>query len=166
MEKSHSNGSNTPLKISRRKEILDSKILPNPDDPNYYCASCQKNFSSRSTYRSHIGIFQLNVGLNLRKLSVCALRKEMDAGDRKNKRSTICEKDFSSRCAYIKHTNVSHKDPTIKPLWNDRLNYCRSCKRTYSHEWVYWSHIKKVHNNVCIRKTTKETAPINSNPTQ
>lgn len=70
MEKSHSNGSNTPLKISRRKEILDSKILPNPDDPNYYCASCQKKISSRSTYRSHIGIFQLNVGLNLRKLSV------------------------------------------------------------------------------------------------
>lgn len=162
MKRIHQVGrNNTP--VHRIISIANPSIQPDPNDPNFYCKSCQTHYSSRQKYRQHIKLSHTDV-----KLDRCGARHhitvEMDAEDRDNTRCKICNKDYSTRWNYRKHMNMVHRDgkrepvrkgalrrkidTSIAPIWDDPSNHCRSCKKTYSTKSTYRVHFRKFHSGI------------------
>lgn len=129
----------------------NSNIKPDPEDPSFYCCSCQKLYKTRGNFRQHIRLFHPITELGSIKkrlpLVINPLMVQMDAGNPKNKSCTVCERDYKSRNRYCHHMKIVHKDgkresvgaskrrsidDSVIPIWDDPGLYCRSCKKSYS----------------------------------
>lgn len=177
MKNHHKAGRNTP--IIRGRKVAHPNISPDPNDPNWFCLSCQRRYSSRCSYERHIRSMHPHVNIdNTGKKLVNSIMVEMDAGNPKNKRCTICDREYINRYTYRKHMLTIHKDgkreavsrsrdkgrvnPNIIPIWDDPNSYCRSCNQTFSTKWSYRKHIKTQHSKV-LQESVRLSS---SNPTQ
>lgn len=106
MKKFHQDGRNTPIK--KISCIANPHIQPEPNDPNFYCASCKKDYSTKVRYHDHIRLHHIDVKLSNREFPVIPIMMEMDAGDHTNKRCTICNHEYTTRRSYRKHINLAH----------------------------------------------------------
>lgn len=172
----HNNDGITQL--GERKIISYYNNQPDPNDPNFFCRSCQIKHSTRDNFIWHIQQAHPNIKFEKIKL-INPIMIEMDAGNPNNKWCTICEIEYASRLSYQNHVNRTHKvgkrepaarkgilksriDPTVTPIWDDSNNYCRSCMTTFARRANYRSHIKNFHGTVL-----QEAIQLSkSNPTQ
>lgn len=95
------------------KVLVNPNVQPDPNDPNFYCSSCGRNYKTRANYRKHIRLYHPSIKLEkIRKPSnVTTLMAEIDVGDDGNKRCAICEWEYDNRQNYKKHIN------TVQEWW-------------------------------------------------
>lgn len=161
----HKEGGTEP--VHRIKCISNPNIQPDPFDPDFFCKSCQRQYASRTSYRTHFSQYHPSVKLDgRRRLLEDPITLEMDGGNHSNKKCTICDREFHKRQYYIKHIDLFHKDgnrelvtkwgrnrkskvdSNIIPIWDDPNWYCRSCRQAYSSRRYYHKHISILHGDV------------------
>lgn len=163
----HKDGRNTPIKNGPRRRGVNPHIQPDPNDPTFYCVSCNRHCSSRNDYRIHILLIHPNVQLediNMRAI-ISPLMAEMDAGDENNKKCTICDWEYSDRSNYRKHMNSIHKNGKREPVAQvmNRLKLesiiaeidagdhnntrCTICGTYYNSRHHYKDHIGRTHKD-------------------
>lgn len=165
MNKYHKNGKDTPI-TTRTKTAVDPNIQSDPNDPNFFCRSCQKVYPSQYHLRAHIHHYHPEFKMKKSQDHLIPIIMEIDARHPNNKRCTICEREFANRYSYIRHMDTIHKDGKREPrwnlqkeekqalvivwfhLWDDPNNYCRSCRRAYGNKYSYQRHLKAIHRNV------------------
>lgn len=158
----HKNGNTIPIK--RHTNVvtdLNSSIQPDPNNPKFYCQSCEKKYKTSQTYGAHLRDIH-NIKMEPKKKpskfeSILPLFKEEEL-DVNNKHCFICKRDYSSKQVYQNHTNKVHKngkkepvngkwrvDPSVQLDPKDPNFYCRSCKFTYASRLSYRIRLKKFH---------------------
>lgn len=142
---------------AKRRRRLD--IVPDADDPNFYCRSCNYKYSSKSSYKTHlVVVHNLKVkAMNLQGNQVSDIPP--DVNDPNNYCRT-CNREFRSRGEYRIHLSNDHqmilepierrgvrKQPLldIMPDVNDPYDRCRACNFEYASRYNYKSHLIKVH---------------------
>lgn len=115
LKKFHKDGNNTP--VIRRKVVCNPDVQPDPNDPNIYCASCQRQLKSKVCFRRHIRKFHPEVKLDkTRPQKISPFMAKMDAGNPNNTRCTICDKNYSSRHNFRGHIVTVHMDGKREPM--------------------------------------------------
>lgn len=177
MKMVHKDGGRKML-VNRILRNID--INPDPNDSNFHC--CQRDYSSRDSFRTHIRRYHPNVQLQKincgRMPTITSIMPEIDNGNINNTTCTICEKNYRTRKLCQRHIQTYHKKGgrgsvekggtttqpdtnNVVPIW-DPNHYCRSCKRAYSIKPNYQRHIKTFHSNVLQESKQLST---NSNST-
>lgn len=95
MKKLHSDGRHAPVSIGR-KISMNPNMQPDLRDSSNFCCSCQRTYSRRNSYHTHLRLVHPNLE-NTTRRSINLIRMKMDTGDPSNKRCTICERDFDNR---------------------------------------------------------------------
>lgn len=144
------------------KVLVNPNVQPDPNDPNFYCSSCGRNYKTRANYRKHIRLYHPSIKLEkIRKPSnVTTLMAEIDVGDDGNKRCAICEWEYDNRQNYKKHINTVHKNGGREPVklktnapmaemdaGNHNNTRCTICERGYSDRSGYRVHMSRYHRD-------------------
>lgn len=125
------------------KRVSNSNIQPDPLDPNNFCRTCQRRYTTRVTFRNHLRFIhptlKLEIKLSKSSLTTNLLKMEIDNGNLKNKKCSICERDYALRRNYLNHMKRYHKNgkrepvvernnikinPQFKPIWHNLNHYC------------------------------------------
>ncbi|KAI9347489.1 hypothetical protein BD770DRAFT_446474 [Pilaira anomala] len=125
---------------------------PNVDDPNNHCTPCDKAFSSKRLYRTHL------TERHDMKLPPLSIKKdEQLVVDPLQKYCNVCDKPYRSKINYREHVFFHHHAGNIpsrksrgdKTLVVDEVNFfCNACDRKY-HIWSsYRDHLRRVHKMI------------------
>ncbi|KAG2203008.1 hypothetical protein INT47_013224 [Mucor saturninus] len=135
-----------------------TKVQPDPDDPNFHCKSCQRNYRGRKNYRDHLQRIHF---LRLRDCRMPEVYRdiEIDVNDPKNIFCIYCKTKYSDVDHYRRHMKKIHKNgrtepvkgkakvnPLIVPDVYDPNFYCKSCKITLRRRAAYRYHLFIMHN--------------------
>lgn len=159
------------MKLAPITRTPDPNILPDIDDPNFYCKSCQAQYASCKNYRIHLRRVHGLKLVPLRKKSTFDSTISVD--DTKNPKDTtciICKLRYSSRTGYQTHMKNTHKDgrsipvnraiiipnSRIQPDPDDSNFFCRTRQRHYSNEYKYRRHIRLMHPDTKMEEITRE----------
>lgn len=149
----------------RRAPIPNQSISPDPSDPNNYCRSCRKTFSSRSTYRQHLfAVHNVELRTKLDKKTTPNLAIIPDPND-PNQHCRTCLKTFSRKDTCNQHLVRVHNTETrfrirttpnhaIIPDPSDPKRRCRSCQKTFTTKYHFYQHLLNKHNIEMRRRTT------------
>jgi hypothetical protein len=148
-----------PQRLPRIKSF-DLNIIPDHNDPNFYCRSCQVHYKRFQHFRRHIQ--------SIHKIKLEPLRKKRiifdpsitpnNTRDPGNTSCTICRIDYRSIMTYNHHMKTVHKNgnkkavkgisrvnPNVKPDADDPNSYCRSCQYKFTRKGNYHFHIQQAH---------------------
>lgn len=155
----------TPL-----RNRVNSKVLPDPDDPNFYCESCDAKYPTRTRYHYHIKYIHK---IQLAPLKVSPIydpnMKKIDENDVKSTSCFLCKLTFGTRNLYRRHRrrhlrngrmnselNYSRRkvpiDTNILPDIDDPNGYCKVCDRKSTSLKVYINHIRFFHGAAKYRQ--------------
>lgn len=117
------------------KAKFDPEILPDKDDPNSYCRSCDKSFAQRQLYMQHL---QRIYKLQIIKARPNKLTMKPNI-DYPNFCCQVCKTIYSSRKPYRRHRmdlapsiDYPKYDPNIKlDINTPTKNCCASCNLTF-----------------------------------
>ncbi|KAL9538828.1 hypothetical protein PS6_011439 [Mucor atramentarius] len=127
-------------------------VEPNIYDPNNFCQTCERAYSDRRRYRTHLRQTHYIFSVPLRD------RLNSDPIPDPEKTGFYCRScccTYNDLCLYRSHLKSYHnirlapsrssKVLEALPNWNDPDLYCRSCNKTYRTRLDYTSHCKTVH---------------------
>ncbi|KAG2202234.1 hypothetical protein INT47_002153 [Mucor saturninus] len=133
-------------------------ILPDPDDPDYNCCVCQKNYSDKYNYRRHLRTCHKMDLKPLKPFNVKHPHITPDEND-PNSYCAACEKTFCDKWGYRSHLEAIHnlalkggqrtnKRDGILPDEDDPNGYCRQCNKTLESLRSYRNHLRKIHGMI------------------
>ncbi|KAG2207179.1 hypothetical protein INT47_012232 [Mucor saturninus] len=126
-------------------------ILPDPDDPDYNCCVCQRNYSDKYNYRRHLR--------TCHKMDL----KPLKPFNVKHPHITPDENDPNSYCAAsLKGGQRTNKRDGILPDEDDPNGYCRQCNKTLESLRSYRNHLRKIHGMV-LKPRGRALLAINAN---
>jgi hypothetical protein len=134
------------MNVIKPLQRVDLSILPDTDDPNFYCKVCKKTYNDKTAYRSHIRRVHEIKFYTQRKLpKYDPLMAEVDINDSKNKYCVICKLTFKEQGRYTAHMKSynnrrfmaptrgrSRIDLDVTPDIDDPNNYCKSCDFSFA----------------------------------
>ncbi len=136
----------TPL-ISKLKH---KNVKPDPDDPNFYCQSCEAKFLHRKGYRDHLfSVHKMKVG----KKVLASLRNIKPDLNNPNFYCKSGDRKYINNGRYRMHLRAVHKldltplritkpDKNITPVVNDLNFYCKSCDVKFQSKEIYQKHLR------------------------
>lgn len=151
------------IKIPLGKSRANPRIQPDPNDPNFYCASCQKSYKDSKNYRIHLLAIHPHLEMDRTKgRPPNSLIQEMDAGDNTNTRCTICDRTYKNRGSFMKHVYTIHRGDNRRPavggnqsisrssnaaskLDDPASRYCQLCKQSFTTTGSYKRHAASKH---------------------
>lgn len=140
----------------KSKQIKHLKLEPILDDPNNFCQSCEKTYSSQSNYQLHLQYVHHMI-FNPIKILVDS---PLSPGDvRSVFQCDVCNLGYETKAAYCKHLNSKHQIPSFGPNANPDLlpdmkhpyNYCRPCDKRFLNPNRFRNHLDYMHNIDLIR---------------
>ncbi|KAL0141710.1 hypothetical protein V8B55DRAFT_1562277 [Mucor lusitanicus] len=142
--------SSTPTYHRTVAQQKQNDTVPDADDPNFYCCSCNKKLGNKRCFREHLIRKHSIFPSAPRKQSLC----KPDIDD-PNNYCRACQKTYSQKRNYRTHLRVVHQMtlPTQKKP-ADRINlpdphnpdhYCSVCKKSYTLKHLYRQHCKCAH---------------------
>jgi uncharacterized C2H2 Zn-finger protein len=162
-----------------RIKALHPELLPDEDDPNFFCRSCEKYLSNKCSYRSHLEVIHsmtLNysdakyVGGKIVKTEV-----PLDENDPSFK-CQVCNIQYKSRRSYRKHLRSIHlmtltpssiarriANPHVLPDKDDPNNFCQVCQKSFARHVSYRYHLTTLHNMVLDPISPNRCSYINAN---
>ncbi|KAL0141735.1 hypothetical protein V8B55DRAFT_1562300 [Mucor lusitanicus] len=136
-------------KSNTSSNMIDN-YLPDADDPNFYCCSCNKKFGRKNSFREHLKEKHSIFHSAPRKQSLC----KPDIDDTNNY-CRACQKTYSHKSTYRKHLRLVHRMtlPKLKkpadsidlPDPHNPDHYCSVCKKKYTLSRLYRKHCRNVH---------------------
>lgn len=155
LKKTHKHQLEVPPLESGRRLRVRPDILPDVDDPNWYCKSCQRHFKTHDIYRKHIKRIH---EIPLKRLAPPLLydptiEPEIDNPDNFCR---SCKKTMKNSSNYRRHLVVVHKmklerlpkskhDRSIQPDIDDPNFFCKSCNKSFEDRGRYRIHVQHVH---------------------
>jgi hypothetical protein len=149
-------------------------LMPDVDNPNFYCQSCEKTYSSKTVYRQHSTITQrLILAPIVRDISNFTHPHIQPDENKPDFYCEACGWKLKRRDMYRKHLvrilkmtlTPIHKGiilfPHIKPDPGDINNYCGGCDKTLSSKNGYWGNVRNVPKMVVL---SNKTGGIINNP--
>lgn len=149
-----------------------SDILPDPDDPDYNCCVCQKNYSDKYNYRRHLRTCHK---MDLKPLGPCYVKNPhiIPDEDDPNNYCAGCERTFCDKWGYRSHLEAIHnlalrggqrtnKRDGILPDEDDTNGYCRQCNKTLESLRSYRNHLRKIHGMI-LKPRGRALLAINAN---
>lgn len=135
-------------------------ILPDVDDPNFYCKSCQLTYKNRTKFRKHIRkIHKMELAHITRQLIHDPTAAMADLEHPENTSCTICMIKYTDKYLYRRHMKRVHQmdlnnkvDPNIQPDPEDPNFYCKPCQRHYSTRKYFRHHIRLFHPSTKLEK--------------
>lgn len=130
--------------IKKNHIIKNPDILPEWDNPNNYCRSCEFTFKGKSAFRRHC---KLKHGIKPPTVERPDMRDP-------NFYCKVCNITFISRISYKTHCGIIHPkyhfscrivDPDVLPELSDPNNYCRACKKKFRNKHSYQYHLCYFH---------------------
>lgn len=152
------------------KPTQNPNVLPDVDDPNFYCKSCQFKYKSRAIYRYHLRqTHKMELTLLVKQSIVDPTISVADTKNPNNTCCAICKIKYCRRTYYQQHMKKFHKDErdipvnrgrkippsNIQPDPNDLNFYCAPCQRRYSAKHYYRPHICLYHPDIKLEKLTR-----------
>lgn len=132
-----------------KSTIVNPDVLPDVLDPNNYCKPCDKTFTFKSDFRSHL----LYVHTTLSTPNFKKKPKDIapDIND-SNHYCCSCDKTYSNKFAFKYRlisihsigNQISEKG-SLEPDVDNPNFYCRAYKRTYADKLNYRRHLCKIH---------------------
>lgn len=158
------------MKLSRLnvkgRRIKNHDVLPEWDNPENYCRSCEFTYKTKARYRVHCKqIHDIKP----------AIAKYIDRHD-PNFHCKVCNITLKSKDSLTNHCRYFHpyRQKSINILNSDVLpdmsepnNYCKVCKRKYSCRNSYRSHLQFMHKMLDIpnfQKKPKDISPDINDP--
>lgn len=160
---------NSRMSTPKEKPLINPNIVPDLNDPNGYCASCNKTIKNLRAYKNHI---RLKHGVG--KYSQPKPNSDIvpDTSDPTNKYCASCQHKYPNRQDYIRHVWNIHgikaesngtftlkrridSNLTIKPDIHNPNDFCKLCARKYSSRYAYIGHLEIVHNVVFEKRITE-----------
>ncbi|KAK4513266.1 uncharacterized protein ATC70_011834 [Mucor velutinosus] len=144
----------------RRSAFKHVELEPNVHDPNHYCQTCEKTFSSHLKYRQHL-IFAHHI---MFKPKQQALRSDnvIDISNDQLLRCPLCKTSCQSKHVYDQHLTQDHNvslsrlsmasNMNVLPDWNDPNLYCPSCNATFHTQRAFKFHCRNIH---CMKSPGK-----------
>ncbi|KAI8067260.1 hypothetical protein BDF21DRAFT_426176 [Thamnidium elegans] len=143
------NNIHVPPLRSNSKPGPDPSKIPDANDPNNYCISCNFKFKSRASYTSHLvrshGMSHVITPKKPRKLRSTDLTIDI-----LNRYCDFCDKTYSSKSNYIYHLVHTHR-MTLPNIYSEQSNfdhenfYCKMCDRRYQKKKTFITHLRNVH---------------------
>ncbi|KAG2231721.1 hypothetical protein INT48_003576 [Thamnidium elegans] len=144
-----------------------SDLIPDANDQNNYCSTCDKTFTKRHNYLSHLSCSHLD--------KMSELYRGIDCKSPVMHRYCAdCQKVFLSKIFYQIHLDKIHDIKPSKPHKslpgaddpdvNDPKNYCSSCDKTYFNKRKYRRHLIEVHNLILPSKAQPRVKASNTKP--
>lgn len=125
--------------------------LPDTDDPNFYCRSCQHNFFFKDNYKKHLLLVH-HYDLVADSSASSAFSSSLPDLHDPNFFCRVCQRGWKTYPPYRQHCKITHKmevSPQRRSFYNaiidpnDPKSYCAQCNRTYTN---YRQHLKSAHN--------------------
>lgn len=140
-----------------RDKIENTDFLPDQFDRYNFCAVCEKDFASRSSYREHLQNVHKMKLLPFRKKSVRFPTTLKPDPHNSHFYCRVCARKCSTRSTYriylfyvrnivlepLKGPN--RVNPNIQPDEDDSNNYCASCEIKFCHNYRYRKRLQKIH---------------------
>lgn len=134
----------------RQRSIPGGELEPEINNPDLFCCSCKKTYSTKNEYRRHLKHIHK---MQLKSLRPLAVSDDIlpDWND-SNYHCQPCDRSYSSAPSYHAHCKRVHKmealtRPPEDPSANDVSNYCKICDRSYTRRLGYIAHCMLVHGN-------------------
>lgn len=140
-----------------RDKIENTDFLPDQFDRYNFCAVCEKDFASRSSYREHLQNVHKMKLLPFRKKSVRFPTTLKPDPHNSHFYCRVCARKCSTRSTYRIHLfyvrNIvleplkgpNRVNPNIQPDEDDSNNYCASCEIKFCHNYRYRKRLQKIH---------------------
>ncbi|KAI7907835.1 uncharacterized protein BX663DRAFT_492149 [Cokeromyces recurvatus] len=153
------------MDIEEDEILTENTRVPDINDPDFYCCVCDRTYTSKLIYKSHLKNFHsFAIELPTQKIN-CPIRYpdlEPDPSD-PDFYCRSCDHSYSSAYSFRTHLRRFHdiiienpsppqnsnrpiRYPDIKPDPNDPNFYCRSCDHVYSSFRSFKHHLAKFHN--------------------
>ncbi|EPB86129.1 hypothetical protein HMPREF1544_07117 [Mucor circinelloides 1006PhL] len=131
-------------------KIKDINIEPDIHDPNFYCKSCEVDYSSRNSYRNHLRFAHYMV---LKAISSCKSRQNTISPDPDdpNLYCRACDHTYANRETYKFHCRYRHGMASVKLakqsfFSNDIIDtYCELCDVRLARKISYKRHLFAIH---------------------
>lgn len=161
-----------------------SDLLPNPEDPNFYCRACDRTHSTKGTFRAHcINYHKMYLPPTPKALQLSLIAKFPDImpdPEDPDFNCCVCQRNYSDKYNFRRHLRTYHKmevksligctikNPYLVPDEDDPDCYCVACEKTFCDRYSFRSHIAAIHNLV-IRggqrtSRTKGLLPLEDDP--
>ncbi|KAL9557289.1 hypothetical protein MBANPS3_001443 [Mucor bainieri] len=129
------------------KPIKNPDFVPDWNDPNLHCSSCDHTYKTRLQYTRHCRqVHGLRAPIKPRKTGV------PDLNDM-NKYCKVCQYTYRSKGGYRKHCESVHGlvpikfvNPDAVPDINNPDNYCKTCDKHLSTKYNFKLHLHVMHN--------------------
>lgn len=134
--------------------------MPDPDDQDFYCRTCNLQKHSRAAYRYHLQRVHKMKLTALQPLPFSVKTAEVRPETLPDVYDPyfycrICKKRYKDVICYRRHCQNYHgiqltralsiPDPNIEPDPNDPLHYCKACNRSYEVRATYRDHLRRIH---------------------
>lgn len=155
-------------------QIRIKALQPDPNDPNFYCRSCDTHYVTIGQYRVHLR--QAPHFMNLSPIQLKRRRRwtlhdnNLDEKGESDTYCTSCSMSYSSPQQLSQHFRRLHKkyveprkgkpDFAIEPDPNDPDIYCKSRKFKFLHLSSYKSHLTKINKMRLSTRSKKKDSII------
>ncbi|GAN01961.1 hypothetical protein MAM1_0014c01398 [Mucor ambiguus] len=129
------------------------EMEPDVHDPNHYCKTCEKTFSSYPKYRQHL-IFTHHIVFKPMQQAPHS-SNVIDISTDQLLRCPLCKVSHQNKRAYDQHLTQYHNvnllrlsmtsNMNVLPDWNDPNLYCPSCITTFNTEQAFKFHCRNIH---------------------
>lgn len=139
--------------------IVNPDLVPDVNDPNYYCISCDKHYANNGSFRNHIRRIH-DIKLPFRVFANPELQPDIKTKD--NKYCAPCNKSYATRENYLMHVRRLHNlDKDGKKL---AANQCHLCGESFPNKAGHRFHLKHTHNVLPPLKTRPRPPAVIPNP--
>lgn len=91
------------------RKLAKPSVVPDVDDPNYFCKTCERTYTNRFNHRDHLQFFhQMKLTPLKRRIKIVHPDIQPDEDD-PNFYCKACEAKFSTRLRYRYHLTRLHK---------------------------------------------------------
>ncbi|KAI9342438.1 hypothetical protein BD770DRAFT_398694 [Pilaira anomala] len=137
-------------------------IIPDINDPNYYCSACDMAYPSKEIFRAHL--IKIHAMVDDKKKETTVNKRKTPPKDLEPEINTetlycnVCEHTYSVLTSYRTHLFNIHNiaienngvrrpisDDDISLNSNDSKQHCHVCNKSYSTKATYKSHLNLVH---------------------
>ncbi|KAG2233235.1 hypothetical protein INT48_001684 [Thamnidium elegans] len=126
--------------------IQHPDLKPDINDPNLFCAMCDKTYKRKDTYICHLAEHHTDIlpELYIGKRGVKVSKTNKAHGQY----CSQCRSVFLSKPLYRMHLKKIHGRNLIdtKPDPDDPNSHCASCNKTYSDKNIYRKHLMDLHS--------------------
>ncbi|KAI8647587.1 hypothetical protein BD408DRAFT_439042 [Parasitella parasitica] len=132
------------------------ELEPLLEDPNFYCRTCEKSYSSQGNYRMHLQWVHHMMIKSCKVSLEQALSSNMHAPEFY---CGACDLACETKDSYYRHLNTTHRissfgpraNPCLEPDLNNPYNYCRPCDKLFRNPNRFRGHLNDMHNINLIR---------------